>query len=158
VDPTEKSNDVTGLDPCPGCGHPENPPENRFCGQCGASLERALALSGELAPGTKELRATLRERFLPDKLGPVGKTLAVGLGAAAASVGATWLSRQAEKSARLAPLQDAARARRELGSGSGTEYLHHYVLKEATFFLKEGRKIRRSYSSELKIESSRVEE
>ena len=160
MDRTEKSKDAAGPGPCPGCGHPENPPENRFCGRCGASLERALARrSEELAPRAKESRVTLRERFLPGRLGPAGKTVAAGLAVVAADVGLTWLRHRLEKTGRpLAVPREVGLARQEEGPGGGPEYLHGYLLKEAMLFLlREGRDTRRSYSSELTIWSSRVE-
>jgi len=65
---------------CPRCRH-ENPPENRFCGWCGAPLT-----SNELVP--------LEGRNLPAKLGPTGRALVVGLVALAAEATLAWLRRR----------------------------------------------------------------
>jgi hypothetical protein len=74
--------------PCPRCRH-ANPPENRFCGWCGASLES----SHELVPRRESVLTAVR-RTLPAKLGPAGKVLAVGLAALAAETGVAWLRRR----------------------------------------------------------------
>ena len=71
--------------PCPRCRH-ANPPENRFCGWCGTSLES----SHELVP-RREGALTAVRRALPAKLGPVGKVVAVGLVTLAAEVGLSLL-------------------------------------------------------------------
>ena len=71
--------------PCPRCLH-ANPPENRFCGWCGASLES----SHELVP-RREGALTAVRRILPAKLGPAGKVVAVGLVTLAAEVGLSLL-------------------------------------------------------------------
>ncbi len=71
--------------PCLRCRH-ANPPENRFCGWCGASLEG----SHELVPRRGSALTTVR-RTLPVKLGPAGKVVAVGLVTLAAEVGLSWL-------------------------------------------------------------------
>ena len=152
MDRTEKGKGFSR--PCPGCGYPENPPENRFCGHCGVSLERALARwGGELTPRT-EGRITLRKRLLPDRLGPVGKTVAVSLAAVAADVGLAWLRHRLEKTDR--PSYGVGRVWRE-EPGGGPEYLRGYFLKEAALMLSDGGEVRRFYSSELTIRSSRVE-
>ena len=87
--------------PCLRCRH-ANPPENRFCGWCGASLES----SHELVP-RRESALTAVRRTLPAKLGPVGKVVAVGLVTLAAEVGLSWL-RQRTK-AEEGPLTPTAR-------------------------------------------------
>ena len=71
--------------PCPRCRH-ANPPENRFCGWCGTSLES----SHELVP-RREGALTAVRLTLPAKLGPVGKVVAVGLVTLAAEVGLSLL-------------------------------------------------------------------
>jgi hypothetical protein len=70
---------------CPRCRH-ENPPENRFCGWCGASLES----SHELVPRREETLRALGDT-LPVKTGPVSKALAVGLATLAVRAGLSWL-------------------------------------------------------------------
>ncbi|MDQ3943229.1 MAG: zinc ribbon domain-containing protein [Actinomycetota bacterium] len=157
MDRTEKNEDVTAPGSCPECGYSENPLGNRFCGRCGASLERSPARRGELVPRAEESRVTLRERLLPDRLGPVGRTVAVGLAAVAVNVSLAWLRHRLEKTDRTMLLHDAGRVWREEGSGDGTEYLHGYLLEEAVLLLREGRKTRGWFSSELTIRSSRIE-
>ena len=76
--------------PCLRCRH-ANPPENRFCGWCGASLES----SHELVP-RREGALTAVRRTLPAKLGPAGKVVAVGLVTLAAEVGVSWLRQRAK--------------------------------------------------------------
>ena len=70
---------------CPRCSR-TNPPENRFCGGCGATLQSC----GELVP-RREGSLTVASRALPEMLGPAGKALAVGLATLAAEVGLYWL-------------------------------------------------------------------
>lgn len=70
---------------CPRCSR-TNPPENRFCGGCGTSLQS----SGELIP-RREGSLTVAGRALPEKLGPASKAIAVGLATLAAEVGLYWL-------------------------------------------------------------------
>jgi hypothetical protein len=70
---------------CPRCRH-ANPPENRFCGWCGASLES----STELVPRREGALTAVRHN-LPAKLGPASKVVAVGLVTLGAEVGLSWL-------------------------------------------------------------------
>lgn len=155
MDRTEKSEDVDRSGPCLECGHPENPPENRFCGRCGASLEHPLARR-ELEPRVRESEVALRQRFLPGRLGPVGKTVAASLAVVAAEAGLDWLRHRLEKTDRAALPHEVSHAWRERPEGS-PEYLRGYVLKETALLLREGQEIWHSYSSELTIRSSRVE-
>jgi double zinc ribbon protein len=76
--------------PCPRCHH-ANPPENRFCGWCGATLES----SHELVP-RREGTLTAVRRTLPAKLGPASKVVAIGLVTLAAEVGLSWLRHRAK--------------------------------------------------------------
>lgn len=155
MDRTEKSKDLVELGSCSGCGYSGNPSENRFCGRCGASLERSLARVRELGSRTEDNRVTLRERFLPDKLGPVGKTVAVSLVAAAANVGLTWLRYWLQKTEHAALPHDVGRVRREDELGSGNlEYLHGYFLKEAALLLREEGEVRVWFSSELTVRNN----
>ena len=71
--------------PCPRCRH-ANPPENRFCGSCGA-----LLTSGEQLATREEHRSVPASRAWPAKFGPVGKGLAVGVAALATEAGLSWL-------------------------------------------------------------------
>ncbi len=101
--------------PCLRCRH-ANPPENRFCGWCGASLES----SRELAP-RREGALTAVRRTLPAKLGPAGKVVAVGLVTLAAEVGLSWLRHRTRAEERLLTLTsrqaDSAASERHLGEG-----------------------------------------
>ncbi len=74
--------------PCPLCRH-TNPPENGFCGSCGAPLSSSeqLALRQDNNP-------VPARRAWPAKLGPAGKALAVGVAVLAAEVGVSWLRRK----------------------------------------------------------------
>jgi hypothetical protein len=156
VNQTHNDNNFTDPGPCPECGHSGNPPENRFCGRCGASLERLPTRGRELA--LKEAgRVTLRERFLSKRLGPVGKTVAVGLTAMAADVGLAWLRRRLERTGRSMLPHAVDRIRREEVPEGGPEYLYSYLLKEAAVLIREGRETRGWFSSELTIRSSRAE-
>jgi hypothetical protein len=71
--------------PCPRCRY-ANPPENRFCGWCGASLG-----AGSDLVARRESNLTAMGHVLPVKPGPVGKALAVGLGTLAMRAGMSWL-------------------------------------------------------------------
>ena len=81
--------------PCPQCRH-GNPPENRFCGACGAPL----GSGGQLVRRTEDSSATARRALLPAELKPVGRALAVGLATLAAEAGLAWVRRLAEGSDR----------------------------------------------------------
>ena len=81
--------------PCPQCRR-GNPPENRFCGACGAALESG----GQLVRRMEDSPATARRALLPAELKPVGRALAVGLATLAAEAGLAWLRRRAEGSDR----------------------------------------------------------
>ena len=83
---------------CPGCRH-ANPPENRFCGSCGASLEVSSDL---VVRGENNLRVV--GRALPTKLGPAGKALAVGLVTLAAQVGLSYLRHRSKAEDRTSTL------------------------------------------------------
>jgi hypothetical protein len=74
--------------PCPRCRH-ANPPENRFCGWCGA----ALGAGGDLV-ARREGNPAVMGHTLPMKPGPVGKALAVGLVTLAVRAGLSWLGRR----------------------------------------------------------------
>jgi hypothetical protein len=83
---------------CPRCRQ-ENLPENRFCGWCGASLER----SHELVPRREEALRAL-SHAMPVKPGPVGKALAVGLVTLAVRAGMSWLRHRTTSEDRSATL------------------------------------------------------
>jgi hypothetical protein len=76
---------------CPACQH-GNPMENRFCGACGASLERnalakrepdAIVVAGQSIP-----LAQIRQ---------VSKAVAIGLAAVATEAGIAYLKRRVER-------------------------------------------------------------
>jgi hypothetical protein len=71
--------------PCPRCRH-ANPPENRFCGSCGASLEASSDLMAH-----RRGNLTVMGRTLPAKLRPAGNAVAVGLVTLALRGGVAWL-------------------------------------------------------------------
>jgi hypothetical protein len=79
---------MTDQAPCPRCRQ-ENPPRNRFCGSCGAPLT-----SGEQLATRQEHRPVPAARAWPAKLGPVSKTLAVGVAVLAAEAGLSSLQRR----------------------------------------------------------------
>jgi Double zinc ribbon len=74
--------------PCPRCLH-DNPPENRFCGWCGASLGARTDLVAR-----REGNPAVMGHALPVKPGPVGKALAVGLVTLAVRAGLSWIRRR----------------------------------------------------------------
>ena len=78
---------------CPKC-RCGNPPENRFCGACGASL----TTGGELTRRTQHSLTVANRVLLPAQLKPVGKALAVGLATLAAQAGLAYLRRRVEGS------------------------------------------------------------
>jgi len=74
--------------PCPRCRQ-SNPPENRFCGSCGAPIS-----SGEQLATREEHRPVPAGRAWLAKLSPAGKALAVGVAALATEAGLSWLRRR----------------------------------------------------------------
>ena len=81
---------MTEQAPCPPCHH-ENPPENRFCGSCGARLT-----SGEQLATRQKHYPVPATRAWPTILGPAGKALAVGVAALAAEASLSWLRRKVQ--------------------------------------------------------------
>ena len=71
--------------PCSRCRR-ANPPENRFCGSCGASLRTGTDLMARRAGSL-----TVMGHAMPMKSGPVGTALAAGLGMLAMRAGMSWL-------------------------------------------------------------------
>jgi len=73
---------------CPECQH-GNPLDNRFCGQCGASL------AGQGIVPRRETGLAVAGYHLPaEQLKQVGQTVAVSLLAIAAEAGVAWLRRR----------------------------------------------------------------
>ena len=74
---------------CPACQH-GNPLDDRFCGKCGAPLERQL-------PARRgESRLVVAGRNLPVTWQQLGKTVALSAAALAAEAGLAWLRRRLE--------------------------------------------------------------
>src|SRR6478609_7316555 len=74
---------------CPACQQ-ANPIDDRFCGKCGAPLDRQLPV--RLA----DTRLTIAGRNLPITWQQLGKTVALSAAALAADVGLAWLRRRIE--------------------------------------------------------------
>jgi hypothetical protein len=71
--------------PCSRCRH-ANPPENRFCGSCGAALRTGTDLMARRAGSL-----TVMGHAMPMRPGPIGTALAAGLGMLAMRAGMSWL-------------------------------------------------------------------
>ena len=74
---------------CPACQQ-ANPIDDRFCGKCGAPLERQLPVR------LTDTRLTIAGRNLPVTWQQLGKTVALSAAALAADVGLAWLRRRIE--------------------------------------------------------------
>ena len=74
---------------CPTCQH-GNPLNDRYCGKCGAALERQLPARVGDAP------LTIAGRQLPVTWQQLGKTVALSAAALAADAGLAWLRRRIE--------------------------------------------------------------
>ena len=74
---------------CPACQH-GNPLDDRFCGKCGAPLERQLPARRGDAP------LVLAGRQLPVTWQQFGKTVALSVAALAAEAGLAWLRKRIE--------------------------------------------------------------
>jgi uncharacterized OB-fold protein len=111
---------------CPLCRY-ENPPANRFCSHCGASLTS----KGQLTP-RPEAKSAAVIRFLPTKISPASKALAVGLAVLATEAGLAWLRRRVEYDDRLSPL--ATRTPKSAGfehiTGQSVEEVFVWLQKE----------------------------
>ena len=118
---------------CPRCQR-GNPPENRFCGACGA----ALASSSGLPTARIEYSPATTARTWPAKLGPAGKVLAVGLATLAAEAGLSWLRRWVDQTNQ----QPLAAAKGPTGA-LVPEYLITQSLEEVSVWLQEGGGARR---------------
>jgi hypothetical protein len=80
-----------------------NPIDDRFCGKCGAPLER------QLPARLSETRLTIAGRNLPVTWQQLGKTVAISAAALAADVGLAWLRRRLEAGPSGAPAPLARR-------------------------------------------------
>jgi hypothetical protein len=74
---------------CPACQH-GNPLDDRFCGKCGAPLERQLPARRGDAP------LVVAGRQLPVTWQQFGKTVALSVAALAAEAGLAWLRKRIE--------------------------------------------------------------
>ena len=81
---------------CPTCQH-GNPIGDRYCGKCGAPLERQLPARRGDAP------LTVAGRQLPVTWQQFSKTVALSAAALAAEAGLAWLRRRIESGAAVAP-------------------------------------------------------
>ena len=73
---------------CPRCKH-GNPMDNRFCGQCGCSIEPQSEQPSLVAATGTALAKYVPQ--VPDEVKQMGKTLAISLAALAAEASLTWL-------------------------------------------------------------------
>ncbi len=99
---------------CPGCAH-GNPLDDRYCGKCGAPLERQLPVRQGPAP------LALLGRQLPVSWKQVGKTVAISAAALAAEAGIAWLRQRVIAGAAEPALRVGRPAREttELARGGG---------------------------------------
>lgn len=74
---------------CPVCQH-GNPLDDRFCGKCGAALERQLPVR------RGDARLAVMGRDLPVTWRQFGRTVALSAAALAAEAGLAWLRRRIE--------------------------------------------------------------
>jgi hypothetical protein len=81
---------------CPACQQ-ANPVDDRFCGKCGAQMER------QLPARIADTRLTIAGRNLPITWQQLGKTVAISAAALAADVGMAWLRRRLEAGPSAAP-------------------------------------------------------
>jgi hypothetical protein len=87
---------------CPACQH-GNPLDDRFCGKCGAQLERQLPVRQGQA------LLTIAGRNLPVTWTQLGRTVALSVAALAAEAGLAWLRRRIEAGpAAIAPAPQAS--------------------------------------------------
>lgn len=75
---------------CPQCQN-TNPLENRFCGSCGAALDRQ-----QLAP-SQPAALVLSNANLPAQVRQIGGAVALSLAALAAEAGMAWLRRKVDQ-------------------------------------------------------------
>jgi ribosomal protein S27AE len=85
---------------CPSCQH-GNPLDDRFCGKCGAPLER------QLPARRADTRLTVGGRNLPVTWQQLSKTVALSVAALAAEAGLAWLRRRMEAGPAAAPIAPA---------------------------------------------------
>jgi len=81
---------------CPSCQQ-ANPIDDRFCGKCGAAMER------QLPARIADARLTIAGRNLPVTWQQLGKTVAISAAALAADIGLAWLRHRLEAGSASAP-------------------------------------------------------
>jgi hypothetical protein len=81
---------------CPSCQH-GNPLDDRFCGKCGAPLERQLPMR------RPDARLTIAGRDLPVTWKQFSRTVALSVAALAAEAGLAWLRRRIDSGPAAAP-------------------------------------------------------
>jgi hypothetical protein len=82
---------------CPACQQ-GNPVDDRFCGKCGALMERQL-------PARRgDTRLTVAGRNLPVTWQQLGRTVALSAAALVAEAGLAWLRRRIEAGPAAAPI------------------------------------------------------
>ena len=86
---------------CPTCQH-GNPLDDRFCGKCGAPLERQLPMR------RPESRLSIAGRDLPVTWKQFSRTVALSVAALAAEAGLAWLRRRIEAGPSAAPAGTAS--------------------------------------------------
>ena len=130
--------------PCPRCSQ-DNPPTNRFCGSCGVQLK-----SGEQLATRQEHSPVQAGRAWPAKLGPVSKTLAVGVAVLAAEAGLSWLQRRigTEERSSLPAVRDADSASRHYFVGQRLEEVLLGAWEESRGRVVARREIRSFVSTE----------
>lgn len=83
---------------CPKCQH-GNPVDNRFCGHCGAPMDRSQPApnqqTGIILADNPELQTRLKQ---------VGQAVAVGLATLVAEAGIAWLRRRIEQVVQPSPM------------------------------------------------------
>jgi hypothetical protein len=82
---------------CPTCQH-GNPLDDRFCGKCGAPLERQLPMR------RPDSRLSIAGRDLPVTWKQFSRTVALSVAALAAEAGLAWLRRRIEAGPSAAPV------------------------------------------------------
>src|SRR5262245_37556544 len=85
---------------CPSCQH-GNPMDDRFCGKCGAPLERQLPVH------RPDARLTIAGRDLPVTWKQFSRTVALSVAALAAEAGLAWLRRRMDSGSAAAPIVPA---------------------------------------------------
>lgn len=119
---------------CARCQH-ANPPVDRFCGWCGASLRASTDLMAR-----REGSVTVMGHALPVKPGPIGTALAVWLSTLAMRAGISWLRHRTTADDRSSTLST-----RELGTAV-PERLSGQIIEEVLIQKSGGDDRRRTFA------------